>query len=172
MKKFTGFWFTFSPESNKSLGKIMKDLADEFNQGKTFIPHLSFYGYVLLSPAQIKTVVNKLSTLIKPFVVGTKGMHFDEPVHKTLFIETEVTESMRKAVEYMESEFGQEFVFKPHVSLIYKQDLPLEIRRKLSSEINIPQEVFVDSISYYNPPEGKQSARYFDSWPEPVRVEL
>lgn len=172
MKNIVGWWFTFSDESNEPLKLIIKELSEKYGDGQTFIPHLSFYTCADVEQDEIQLVVNDLSRLVNAFKVKTKGIGFDKPTHKTLFIETEVNDSMMKAVNYMEEKFHKSYSFTPHVSLIYNENLSYKDRRLLSSKIEFPKEIFIDSVSYLSPPVGKESSKYFEEWPEPVKVSL
>jgi hypothetical protein len=167
-----GLWFTFASQSEQLLTDIVQDLAQNFSQDKIFTPHLSFYSYVEISPEDVEDLIENLAHLVSPFVAKTKGISFAEPIHKTLFIETELTAEMQVICDYMENKFHRNYELNPHISLAYNSQIPMETRKKLITEINIPTEVIIDSISYYSPPQGKESAEYFMDWPQPIRVNL
>ena len=99
-------------------------------------------------------------------------MSYDTPVHKTVFIETEITPEMKTAFEYMEDKYKQDFVFKPHISLIYKTDLAISIRERLCKTIVYPEEITIDGIAYYSPELGQESAANFRNWPSPIILKL
>jgi hypothetical protein len=172
MKKVVGWWFTFSPESDQILTGIIQNLATEFGDGKIFVPHLSFYSYTELEEGNPEVLSKEIIYLIKPFTVQTKGLNFLVPVHKTLFVETEIVPDMSIVRDFIESNFHQNYELHPHISLSYNSRIPMTTREKLCKEIKIPSEITIDSISYYIPPQGKESAEYFASWPKPTRINL
>lgn len=167
----TGWWFTFNQKTNNELNPIITDLADKFSGGDTFIPHLSIYTYVDCSSIDIQQISTDLTSMIKPFSLNTIKISHEEPVHKTLFIECEMCDSLKMAYEYMENRFKQNFEFQPHISLTYASHMPVKDRKKLAQSIKIPQQINIDAISYYNP-SGKMSAKFFTEWPKPTKVKL
>ncbi len=164
-KIISGDWsFAFSPASEAMISDIIKSLSERFQDGSIFLPHLTFYALTTLPDTVVQEIVSEIVTTTKSFSVELSVIGFEEKNSKTLFINVMPHPELKRIYELMDNKLHLSFVFKPHVSLIYKHDLPFNTRETLSKEIIIPQKLEVDSIILTSADDGKCTAEFYRDW--------
>lgn len=156
--------FSFDPESEVKILKIIKDLSDRYLDGSTFIPHITFFGVTNLTDEGTNDIVQEIIKSYKPFKIELNRISFAESISKTLFIEVDLNSEMQEIHTILKEKTGEDFNFNPHISLIYKDDLPMEERSEIIEEIDFPKELTINSIVLINAKDSKSDAKYFREW--------
>jgi hypothetical protein len=156
--------FGLNKTDSAKISQIIKDLSDTYLDESIFLPHITFYGTTQITQSHLELLLSKIKTITGPFTIDLHRISYAEPEAKTLYIEVLPAKEMNSVYQVLENEFHQQFSFNPHISLIYKQDLPVAVRKKLSASISFPKQVRIDSIILVDATKQKNKANYFREW--------
>lgn len=156
--------FGFINSDNQLLLNIIKKLSEEYLDGSVFLPHITFYAPTSINDEMILEIINKIKLITTPFKINLDKISYAEKESKTLFIQVKPSEEMNTIYSFIKNEFHLNYDFTPHISLIYKKALPIDIRETLSMTIKFPHQVTIDSIILTEAEKGKNEAKYFKDW--------
>lgn len=156
--------FGLAKESEIAIAKIIRELSETYLDGSVFIPHITFYGVTSLQEQEKRKLISRLSAGVQPFKARLESIGYENKISKTLFINVELTAEMQEIYDMLNQREGQNFDFQPHLSLIYKQDLPTNERQKQVKFIKYPEQITVDSIILVNAEDNGSDAVNFRDW--------
>ncbi len=138
-------------EGLEKLNKIIESLAHRY-QSFTFLPHLTVYKGVVAPFLTVKKTFDKVVSQTKPFTIKAKGLNYSERLSKTFFIEFEMNDSLKKIYSLIKADFISygNYELDPHISLLYKNNLPVEEKIKITNSVSIPNEITIDRCTIYS----------------------
>jgi 2'-5' RNA ligase len=138
------FWLIPEEEEKQKWQKVIDDLAKRY-QVYSFIPHITIYwlGEVNVS---VKTIVKKteeIASFLKPISLKPLRVDYSEIFTKTLFIQFEKNNQSINVYQKFKEKFSSYNVydFNPHLSLIYKNQMPVLEKEKIKKEIKLPKSI-------------------------------
>lgn len=128
-------------EGEAFLDSIIISLAQKYST-YPFIPHLTIYGATPASKEKINKAVDVALKNIKPFIVKVNRLNYSDDFKKTLFIEFEMNKSLQKIHSTLRSKLKsyKDYLLNPHLSLIYKHNLPDEEKIKIINSLEMKKE--------------------------------
>lgn len=128
------------------LSKIISQLAQKYHSFP-FTPHVTIYGAV--KNVEENIVIDATNYALKdigPFTVQVEKINFTDSLSKTLFLEMKLNETLLKIHSRLREKLRnyQDYILKPHLSLIYKQNLPVEEKEKIILNLRIKKELTFD----------------------------
>lgn len=155
MKKFISICLIPAEKERIFLAKTIKKLAKEY-QAHLFISHISLYAGIEMEENEITKLINPIldKLIAKPFFAKTNSLKYSDDFKKTLFIDFLINDEMKKIYEYLRNNFLKfaDFTLHPHLSLIYKNNLPVEEKIKIIKNLTIPQSILFDRIDVITSP--------------------
>lgn len=115
-------WLVPQKEDKEYLDGIIRELAQKYDS-PIFIPHITLFVDVKMAEDRLKSLTEEIFSGIKPFVVRKKDLNQSDNFFKTVFIEFEQNEIFKKLYDEFSIQVEQRdfSLFKPHLSLIYKE---------------------------------------------------
>lgn len=141
-------------------GKLLIDLSNLITQLSkkyncpNFTPHLTLLGGILGQQDEVVEKTDLLFSKIKSFDIKLlPNIGYEDIWTKALFIEAEETSQLMTANKKAGAVFNLNTGgYKPHVSLMYTEDIPIKERIRVSKQINLKQTIDqfeVDSLYLY-----------------------
>jgi len=132
-------------EDTSYLDYIIASLAQKYG-AFPFIPHLTVYGGISAPEKILKTAVNQSLLNIQQFSIEVKKLDYSDNFSKTLFIEFGANNSMQKIYDSLRLKLKiyKDYILTPHISLIYKNKLPDEEKRKIIKSFKIKPRLVIN----------------------------
>lgn len=131
------------------LDNIIKSLADQYG-AYPFVSHITLYAGMFMEECQAKELTNKalVGLSIKPFTVKNNGPHYSDIFTKTIYVDFVKNTPLEKIYQWLRKFFlkFKDFPLHPHLSLIYKNDMPVEEKIRVIKKLKIPSEILFDRI--------------------------
>lgn len=139
-------WLVPQKEDKEYLDKVIRELAQKYDS-PIFIPHITLFVDVKIEEDRLKSATEEIFSGIKPFVVRKKDLNQSDNFFKTVFIEFEQNEIFKKLYDEFSIQVEQRdfSLFKPHLSLIYK-DTNEDERLNIIKGLNIKDEFKIGSV--------------------------
>lgn len=154
MKQDISIWLIPAKEDKIFLSKIIKQLAKDYS-AYPFVPHLTIYAGVKTEVERIKWALNENIRDIKPFYVKVKKISHSDIFTKTLFLEIKENKSLLKIYNSLKKNLSRygDYILKPHISLIYKRQMPVEEKTKVIKNLKIKDKILVDKCAIITAPK-------------------
>ncbi len=157
-------WLVPSEKDETYLSSAIKKLAVDYS-APIFIPHLTLIGDLKINFYDLKSAIDKVFDDKKPFVIKKTKLNQSEQFFKTVFIEFELDDNLKKFFKLLSSKTNNIALetFKPHTSLIYKI-MSDEEKFKIIKNINIKNKFIIDRVFIVSPKEGDDDFMDVESW--------
>lgn len=160
MKLGLSTWLIPAKDDYEYLSKIIQKLGDEY-QAPVFGPHLTIWGNTEIELDELKKVVDEATADVKPFEIFVDKINYSEKFFKAVFIEIKRNKELDVVYDKIKKVLsGHEYVFKPHMSLIYKM-MPEDLKKEISKSLKIKKSFFVDKVGIVWPSKGHYKV---ESW--------
>ena len=167
MRKFIAVCLVPADKDKLILDNIIKSLAEKFD-AYPFIPHITIYAGIFMEENKAKMLNDQAlkELLLKPFTVNVKKLDHSEIFSKTLYVDFQTNSPMKKIYHYLRKKFLKytDFNLHPHLSLIYKNNMPVGEKTKLINRLNIPNRILFDRIDVITSPRDIMKEEDVLSW--------
>jgi 2'-5' RNA ligase len=135
MKNFS-VWLIPAQKDFEYFGSVINKMARE--QGvPAFRPHVTIFVGQIDSLKKIEQILKTSANFPKPLSLQANGLDVTEAKFKTLFITLGNNEQLATlSSEIGKSALKNDYQFKPHLSLLYK-DMPLNEKKALQKKIDL-----------------------------------
>lgn len=153
---------------------VIAELSQRFD-APIFEPHITIFGTVhgaSLQPEDWLELTRAAVAGIEPFTVRAVGIGHSDDRFKCVYVELDESRELREIHDRLRSRLPDEYVLKPHLSLIYKA-LPTPVRQQLCHELQaleLPTRWLSDSVAVVAP--GTSGWSRVEEWNELHRVSL
>ena len=164
MKQLLAIWLVPQDNDKEYLQKIVNGLGEKYN-APLFVPHLTILGDTIIELEDLKQAIDKSFKNIKPIKIKKTQISQSELFFKTVFIEFEENEILKKVFENLKNNLPEktDYVFKPHISLLYKI-MPEEEKIKIVKNLNIKSEFIIDKVVVNAPKNGDTDFLNIEDW--------
>ncbi len=140
-------WLTFQKNDENLLQGIINRLSKKYGS-ESFKPHISVYGLVNLELDKILKICQNIAMEFQPFNVEFSNISYSDDFWKTLFVNLRPSTIMSEIYNNFATKFKkiENYVFKPHISLIYKK-ISIEQKKEISKTIELKKQFKINSIS-------------------------
>lgn len=149
MKKFIVVCLIPAKKHQQMLDDIIKSLAKQYNSCP-FISHITLYAGMFMEENLAKEITDRaLNELpVRPFLIKNKEPHYSDIFTKTLYVDFIKNLPLEKIYQRLRKYFLKysDFQLHPHLSLIYKNNMPVEEKIKVIKKLSIPPEILFDRI--------------------------
>ncbi len=140
-------WFTFQKDDEYQIQDLINKLSKKYNSN-SFKPHITAYGLLSIGLDKISKVCQDISDEFKPFDVQFLNISYSDDFWKTFFVNlkpnkimTEIYNKFSEKIEEIEN-----YVFEPHISLIYNK-MSIDEKKELLKTIKMKKQFKINSIS-------------------------
>lgn len=152
-------WLLFE----KDVEKLLQSLINQFGyvtNSPTFIPHLTLISGLTGNEEDLFEQFEIFSSKVNSFFVRIKKIDFSDNFYRSLFIEIEKNDELRKIYNFASDIFNVKNdydKFTPHISLLYSFE-KAETKKNLIDKYleNLPVTLLINRIGFYRT-EGKPS---------------
>jgi 2'-5' RNA ligase len=165
LKTKVSFWLIPSEEDRVFFQKIIDTLSLEYDT-PSFTPHVTIYSGEYAPDESPAELIEKVTQEIQPFSLKVDKLLYTEEFTKTLFVQFQSSEILRKISQNLQSRSknSSNFELNPHLSLIYKQ-MSEETKKNLTTSLTLPKsKVFFDEVRAISTPERIQKREDVESW--------
>lgn len=140
-------WLTFEKEDEEYLEKIINELSKKYNS-ILFKPHITIWGLTDIELNKIIKTCNSIAIEIQSFNVEFSNISYSKKFWKTVFVNLKTNKNMIKIYNNLENEFLKKinYVFEPHISLIYS-NMKKENKKDILNNLKIKNQFKISSIS-------------------------
>lgn len=172
MKNLYSVWLVPQDNDEQYLRNIIDKLATKYNSS-SFIPHIALLPDNNLSLERLQQIIKQVFEHQKPFEVVKIGVNQTDDFWKTVFLEFELNETLKKLFEDINAKTNQRdiSVFKPHVSLIYKT-MAEDERVKIAKNIQTKDKFMFDRVFVVTPKERDEDFLDIPHWRFPYEKSL
>ena len=138
-------WVEPAEEDAKYLLQIIRKLGKKY-RSPTFCPHITVYSKIRGSSAA-RLAIHRCED-VKKFTVKTTDMAFSDDLWKTVFVNAEKNQSLRKIHRTIQRTVppSTKYEFRPHISLMYKKMADSEKQAVMDSLV-IKRKLIFDKIT-------------------------
>ncbi len=140
-------WLTFQKDDENLLQDIINRLSKKYGS-HPFKPHISVYGLTNIELDKISKICQNIAIKFQPFNVQFSNISYSDDFWKTLFVNiipnavmSEIYDNFTEKIKKIEN-----YVFEPHISLIYKK-MSIEQKKEISKTIELKKQFKINSIS-------------------------
>ena len=132
-------------EDKLILENIIKSLAEKYNS-YPFLAHMTIYSRIPTSEAIVIKAVKESLSGIKPFQIEVDKLDYSDLFTKTLYIQFKNNPTLKKIYSSLFNNLNKyvDYTFNPHMSLIYKNNMPFEEKEKIITNIKLNRRVIFD----------------------------
>ncbi len=125
-----------SGDVHKKLADFIYTLSKQYLT-PVFEPHISLVEDIVRDEEEIISKTEKLASLIKPFTVKLSSFGYEDTYFRSLFVDIEESPEIMKTNSLAKEIFNIEndLKFKPHLSLMYGENIPMSVKEKIVSSI-------------------------------------
>lgn len=149
MKKLIAVCLIPAKKHQVMFDNIIKSLADRYD-AYPFVSHITVYAGMFMEENQAKESTNKalVGLSVKPFTIKNNGLHYSDIFTKTIYVDFIKNASLEKIYQQFRNKFlkFKDYKLHPHLSLIYKNNMPVEEKIKVIKKLRIPPEILFDRI--------------------------
>jgi len=137
-------WLTIKPADEYQLTKSIEKLADRYN-APVFKPHITIYSPVIGDVTSISEICTALFENAESFKVYSSSVKQSADLWKTAYIDLMIHPRLSQMNQFFNQRVNgeSEYIFSPHISLIYKQISPV-IRERIVATFK-PQQYYTVS---------------------------
>ncbi|OGJ15625.1 MAG: hypothetical protein A2632_00370 [Candidatus Pacebacteria bacterium RIFCSPHIGHO2_01_FULL_46_16] len=141
MNEFS-FWIIPENELYQELENVIVKYSAEY-ASPIFIPHLTLHNPIVSTDEQILVAVREAARKIHPFEIQVGAVECSTTYFQSVFVRMKTSAALLTAHMVLKDALGvtEEFVFMPHVSLVYG-DFDMTVRDKMAREITITGKSF------------------------------
>lgn len=168
MKNLYSIWLVPQKSDEQYLEKIINKLALDYS-APSFIPHLTLFTEKNpsknISLEKLQQIINAVFKHQQPFEITKTGIGQSDYFWKTVFLEFELNETLRRLFESISEKTDKRDIslFKPHISLIYKT-LTKEERIKIAESVQSKNKFILDKVFVNIPKEGDNDFSDIENW--------
>lgn len=172
MKNLYSVWLVPQKNDEQYLKKIINKLARDYS-APLFIPHLTLFTETNFSLEKLQQIIDAVFKHQQPFEITKTGIGQSDYFWKTVFLEFELNETLRRLFESIseKTDPGDISLFKPHISLIYKT-LTKEERMRITESIQSKNKFILDRVFVTIPKEGDNDFSDIENWRHPYKKTL
>lgn len=172
MKNLYPIWLVPQKNDEQYFKKIINKLAQDYS-APSFTPHLTLFTETNLSLEKLQQIINAVFEHQEPFEITKTGIGQSDYFWKTVFLEFELNETLRRLFENIsaKTDQGDISLFKPHISLIYKT-LTEKERIKIAESIQSKDKFILDRVFVTTPKEGYNDFSDIENWRHPYKKTL
>lgn len=166
--KHYGYWLLFDEDSSVAIKENIEKLSAKYLDGSIFLPHLSIYPATLL---ELDKIIRKLDGKfgnVQPFEIETNGIKSQNRWSKTLFVDIKPNEELTRLNQLLHRELDkyahETNHYSPHISLIYKENMPESEKQEAIELIQIPKTLKITSLAVVDPGVCGNNWRDFTKW--------
>lgn len=125
-----------SHDACKKLADLIYTLSKQYLT-PVFEPHISLLEDVVGSEEEIISKTEKLANFITPFSVRLTDFGYEDTYFRSFFVDVQECHEIMKANSLAREIFNTEndLQFKPHLSLMYGENIPMSVKEKIVSSI-------------------------------------
>jgi hypothetical protein len=141
-------WLVPEKEQRDSLQTIINSLANKYH-AFPFIPHITAYHWG--TSTKLSTVISisqEIAQRTKPLVLNLDTISYSTQFTKTLFAKYHISPEFQVLYDEFHNKFYSIYPYdlNPHLSLIYKNNMNEENKKKEIERLHIPQQLTLDRI--------------------------
>ncbi len=139
----------------QALQKIINQLADKYG-AFPFIPHITIYNTgVKVKLNAIINTIKEVTVKIKPFTIPVEKINYSDVFIKTLYLQCLINKELNYLYQGLKNKFifAQNYILHPHLSLIYKINLPEKEKKNIIKHLTYPQMLAIDKIIVITGPD-------------------
>lgn len=142
-------WLMPRGEIYDKFAEIIRRLAKKY-AAPIFQPHVTLLGDIELPEAEMIKRIEQLVQGQKPFSITLRQIDYQDFYFRTLFVRSEITESLVSLHEKAKKIFGMQDIppYMPHLSILYGNYL-VEVKEKIIQEIGTDQTAQFDVSSVH-----------------------
>ena len=139
-------WLTFEKEDEDYLEKIINKLSKKYNS-ILFKPHITIWGLTDIELNKIIKTCKNIAIEIQSFNVEFLNISHSKKFWKTVFVNLKINNNMIKIYNNLENEFQKNinYIFEPHISLIYK-NMQEGNKKEILDNLKIKNQFKISSI--------------------------
>ena len=128
-------WLLFTPQSEEVLRREINRLSRQYS-GPIFRPHITLFGSLDVNLEILTNIADQCFAGVEIFQVQTGSAGQTSDIWKTVFLEVKLNDKLQALNTYVDRKLGpyHSYIFKPHISLIYKKIATAE-RRLIAGKI-------------------------------------
>ena len=129
-------WFVPNQEARSTLDSIIRELARRL-QAPVFVPHITLIPDVIGTTTEVISHTQAIASSFTRFPITMEKIDFiTDSLYQCLYVYCQPTPHLSQIVTTARHEFSRQDdpPHKPHISILYKQDTPDEIKKKLVEE--------------------------------------
>jgi len=166
----SSFWLVPCASQRDFFDSIVKDLAQEFST-PVFCPHLTLH--CVFQPASVRSALvpaldRAVQKLPRPISLKVASIGHSALRFKTLFVEFEgANEDLFGLARSLSAELPSDYMFAPHLSLLYRENLDLKTRERLAkmyAERLRGLTVEFNSVTLVSPGKGHDTFDFVEDW--------
>ncbi len=140
-------WLTFQKNDENLLQDIISRLSKKYGSD-SFKPHISIYGLVNIELDKILKICQNIAMEFQPFNVQFSNISYSDDFWKTLFVNLKPSTITSEIYSNFAAKVkkNENYVFEPHISLIYKK-MSIEQKKAISKTIELKKQFKINSIS-------------------------
>lgn len=139
------------------------------------MPHLSISGSKFFNLSKTTIKLEELFSEINKFYVSTSKIEYQKIWSKTLFIKIQNNNNLntiKKLISKKIDPYAKKFLFKPHINLIYNENLDVKIKKSLAGRIKFPKKILISDLVIVYPGNDKNYWRDVSKWKIVFKKEL
>jgi len=156
-----------SRQNNKILSPIISRLSKKYVNGDIFPPHISVCKPAYIELEEAKRIVNDCVGNIQKFKVEMDSIRYSNKWSKTLFIQIKESKTLSNISDCLNERFGLDLPthsFSAHISLLYKEGIKEENKKKLVDELKVPKKYTVSSCALVYLGNNVNNWRDYSKW--------
>ena len=132
-------------EDKLILENIIKSLAEKY-YSYPFLAHMTIYSRIPTSQSIAIKAVEKSLSGINPFQIEVDKLDYSDLFTKTLYIQFKNNPTLKKIYSSLFNNLNKyvDYTFNPHMSLIYKNNMPVEEKKKVISALKLKSSFIID----------------------------
>ncbi len=146
--KNISLWLVPEKAQEKALTKTIDGLAKKYG-AYSFIPHITVYYLSSSTPLNeaIEGIKKEIKG-IKPIEVNAKRVECSEVFIQTLYIRYQTSNLLLKLYKRLDKRFSKnhKYHLNPHLSLIYKNNMPLKDKKLEITKLTYPKILKLDRV--------------------------
>jgi hypothetical protein len=129
------------------LQKTIDDLARRYGTF-SFVPHITLYHLGTSLPLhEVLPVIKQCSEDIRPFHLDLEGLFHSDQFTKTLYARYHISNPLQELYDGLIKPFSiHPYELAPHLSLIYKNGMDDDLKKREEKKIKVPLQLRLDRI--------------------------
>lgn len=150
-------------------------LSKKYVNGDVFPPHISISTPVQIELEKAKSIIDACVENVQKFEIEMSSICYSDKWSKTLFIQLKESKTLSNIGSCLNKRFGLDSTANssnPHISLMYKEGLTEESKKKLADKLEVPKKYTVSSCALVYPGNNPTNWRDYGKWKVVYEKEL